>query len=84
MYPPLSKVRLGEKKVRSERWVYLRHGCALDKGGYQCPPRSLHPLGVENPPIFITLWEKWYKKSAIPLVGIYIGHPWGLGQGGGV
>ncbi len=31
--PSLSKVRLGEKKVRSERGVCLRQGRALDKGG---------------------------------------------------
>ncbi len=34
-YPlPLSKVWLGEKKVRSERGGCHRHGRALDKGGY--------------------------------------------------
>ncbi len=31
--PPLSKVRLGENKMRSERGVCLGQGRALDKGG---------------------------------------------------
>ncbi len=53
----------------------------------QCPPRckkmrSLHPLGVGHFPIFLTLCEKWCKKSAVPLGGGRWTPP-GTGPGGG-
>ncbi len=51
----------------------------MDKPGWwttlvQCPPRrekvrSLYPLGVGHPPIFLTTCEKWCKKKCGPSGG---------------
>ncbi len=57
--PPLSKVRPGEKKVRSERGVCLQHGRALDKGGIT-PPCPCHPIVVSTFPMSMTPFLSWH------------------------
>ncbi len=46
--------------------------------------RSLHPLSVGHPPIFLTPCEKWCKKKVRSLRGVGVGHPGDWARGGRV